>query len=94
MNFIALLVRFLLWLVASDWRRMIERSLGAKPNEESGPGGTRATHQKLVRDPVCGMHVAASLALSLREGTETVFFCSSACLESYRARTRRFAATG
>ena len=46
------------------------------------PGGSPV---KLVRDPVCGTHVAPKSALSLvAEGT-TQYFCSPECREKFRS---------
>ena len=34
---------------------------------------------KLVRDPVCGVFVAPTTALTARAGGETAYFCSERC---------------
>ena len=65
---------------------------GEEPATGDAPGATAG--QKLVRDPVCGMHVAENLALPLREGTETVHFCSSECRDKYASGTKKFVANG
>ena len=39
--------------------------------------------RRLVRDPVCGAHVAEVLAIPLRDGSELLHFCSIACREEY-----------
>ena len=51
-----------------------------------------ATARKLVRDPVCGMHIAEGLALPLRQGSEILHFCSAECRDKYLSETRKFAA--
>jgi YHS domain-containing protein len=48
----------------------------------------------LVRDPVCGTHVAEVLAIPLREGGDLVHFCSAACRDKYVNDTQRLAANG
>src|SRR5271167_5055520 len=58
--------------------------------ETEAPGGAR----RLVRDPVCGVHVAEVLAIPLREGGEIVHFCSVACRDKYVNSTQRLAANG
>jgi YHS domain-containing protein len=50
--------------------------------------------RRLVRDPVCGMHVAEVLAVPLREGGELVHFCSVACRDKYVKSTEQMAANG
>jgi hypothetical protein len=68
---------------------------------DSAPGvrGTTETPsgaRRLVRDPVCGVHVAEVLAIPLREGGEVVHFCSKACRDKYAASAnpQKFAANG
>ena len=39
---------------------------------------------EMARDPVCGMFVATELSQQLRQGTDTVHFCSRECLEKYQ----------
>ena len=64
----------------------------------SAPGDTQngVAARRLVRDPVCGMHVAEVLAVPLRESGELVHFCSVACRDKYLTEggTRRMAANG
>jgi YHS domain-containing protein len=55
--------------------------------------------RRLVRDPVCGAHVAEVLAIPLREGGEVLHFCSIACRDEHlRAsaakNTKKIAANG
>lgn len=99
MAFLARILRFLFWLLILSWsasilRRLVDRMGDGREEPDTGdaPGVTEA--QKLVRDPVCGMHVAAELALPLREGTETVHFCSSECRDKYASAMKKFAANG
>ena len=51
-----------------------------------------AIARKLVRDPVCGLHVAEVLALPLRQDGELLHFCSAACRDKYVGQTRKIAA--
>lgn len=48
--------------------------------------------QKLVRDPVCGMHIAEGLSLPLKQGKETLYFCSTECRDKYLSENQKFAA--
>jgi YHS domain-containing protein len=98
MTFIARLLRFLFWVALVLWtvsllRRLVNQ-MGASQEQRSrdidSPRDSFA--QRLVRDPVCGMHVAASLALSVQQGRETVHFCSAVCRDKYLQETRRLAA--
>ncbi len=57
--------------------------------------------RRLVRDPVCGAHVAEVLSIPLREGGELLHFCSTACRDQYLLanagkdpNTKKIAASG
>jgi uncharacterized protein len=41
---------------------------------------------KLVRDPVCGVFVVPSRALTAQSGTETAYFCSEKCRQEWSRR--------
>lgn len=102
LEFLALLMlvswalRFLHWLLT----RMM-REIGAPPASQAGSAPQSRTSQtvdtavnarRLVRDPVCGVHVAEVLAIPLRAGKETIYFCSQACREQYLKETHKAAA--
>ncbi|HMI54248.1 MAG TPA: hypothetical protein VK525_22255 [Candidatus Saccharimonadales bacterium] len=55
---------------------------------------TQVGSRRLVRDPVCGMHIAEVLAIPLREEAELVHFCSTTCRDAYLGNTRKMAANG
>jgi YHS domain-containing protein len=105
MTFIARIIRFLFWLLVLSWgvrllRRIVGGMLGntapAPLQTEDGspaveePGASR----RLVRDPVCGMHVDETLSIPLRVGSELVHFCSGACRDRYAANDQKLAANG
>jgi len=52
------------------------------------------TSRQLVRDPVCGVHVAEERAIPLRVEGELLHFCSVKCRDQYAGREHRFAANG
>ena len=39
---------------------------------------------EMVRDPVCVMFVATELSEQLRQGTDTLHFCSRECLDKFK----------
>jgi len=105
MNFLVRVVRFLFWLLVLSWGlRLLRRVVSSKPRNEQvrepqtadSSGGIPVTSaaRRLVRDPVCGMHVDETLSIPLREGGELLHFCSPACRDAYAASTRKFAANG
>jgi YHS domain-containing protein len=60
----------------------------------SGDNQNEAAPRRLVRDPVCGMHVAEVLAVPLGESGELMHFCSLACRDKYVNGRQRMAANG
>ena len=43
----------------------------------------------MARDPVCGTFVLPDRAVTLSDGRQRVYFCSTECRDKYRARTGR-----
>jgi YHS domain-containing protein len=105
MNFLSRMVRFLFWLIVVSWSvALMRRAIGwmlrnatAAPlqgaDKFGAPENTGAS-RRLVRDPVCGTHVAEEVSISLREGSELVHFCSAACRDAYAGGARKLAANG
>lgn len=98
MEFIGRIIRYLFWVLVVTWTVSLLRRLVAK----MGAGATHsegnidvpndAAGQKLVRDPVCGIHIAEAIALPVKQGNEVVNFCSAECRDRYLSDTRKFAA--
>ncbi len=100
MTFIVRVLRFVFWVVVVSWsvallRRLVQR-VGQSAAKSQAPVDVPkdAITRKLVRDPVCGMHMAEVLALPLRQDGELLHFCSAACRDTYVSATRKIAATG
>jgi YHS domain-containing protein len=77
----------ILLLARAFWRLMdgIIEALGGLPTKPAGGArGTGDRAVKLVRDPVCGTHIAPSTSLSLAANGTTVYFCSEACRDHFR----------
>jgi len=53
---------------------------GPHAGRDTKPGG------ELVRDPHCGTYVPKTRAIAVSAGRETVYFCSAACRDAYRAK--------
>ena len=99
MDFIARVFRFLFWLLVVSWAVALLKKLvgwmvrSATQNAESASqrepeisrnsGGAVGVSRRLVRDPVCGAHVAEVLAIPLRASGELIHFCSVQCRDQY-----------
>lgn len=105
MGFFARIARFLFWLFVASWgiwllRRLLNRvSQNAMAGSDAQADGAFAsrrqvTTRRLVRDPVCGMHIDKTLSIPSREGNERLHFCSIACRDAYRAQVKKLAASG
>lgn len=103
------MLRFLFWVLILSWavallRRAVAWMLRGGTTEGTGSaqqgaaesGGTQGSlpTRRLVRDPVCGVHVAEELAVPLQENGGVVHFCSTECRDKYAASVRKFAANG
>ena len=92
------MLRYVFWVLVVSWTvRLLGRLVGqmgsGAPQGKSYVDVTKdAVSKKLVRDPVCGIHISEGLALPLRQGNETVYFCSAECREKYLDGNKKFAA--
>ena len=105
MNFLARIVRFLFWLLILSWGlRLLRRIVGGILRNDQAPAQETTSSvegipapsaaRRLVRDPVCGMHVDETRSIPLREGSELLHFCSPACRDAYAVNVRKLAANG
>jgi YHS domain-containing protein len=84
MRFLGRLLKFLFWvLLVSTVVKLLARLMGASRTRRA-PGGAPAEPRKLlVKDPVCGMHMAEELALPLNANGDVLYFCSEGCRSKY-----------
>lgn len=105
MTILARIARFLFWLLVVSWSMWLLRRILSKmaQNANSAPEHraegstvpqTTTASRRLVRDPVCGMHVDETLSIPLREGGELLHFCSIACRDAYAGDMKKLAANG
>jgi YHS domain-containing protein len=99
MIFIARILRFLFWVVIVSWGvsllRRVVNSMGAGTPGRQEPIDvpSDAMSRKLVRDPVCGMHLTEGLAIAERSNSgDRVFFCSEECRNKFMDAPKKFAA--
>ena len=93
MSFLGRILRFLFWVLIVSWAvRLLGRAIGGAKTDR--PEADRANSGKrLVKDPVCGVHVAEELALPLAAEGEVVHFCSEQCRAKYESGMVRRAAS-
>jgi YHS domain-containing protein len=105
MNFLARIVKFLFWLLVLSWGLRLLRhivgallrndSAGSRPPSDASQGfPAPSSARRLVRDPVCGMHLDETRSIPFRDGGELVHFCSAACRDAYAVNVRKLAANG
>jgi YHS domain-containing protein len=93
MSFLGRVFRFLFWVLILSWVvKLLGRAMtgSAGPaqtgNSNDAPASEPALHGKrLVKDPVCGMHMAEELALPFSADGETHYFCSQECRAKYES---------
>ena len=92
------MLRYLFWVLVVSWsmrlltRLVSQMGRSAQRGEPYVDATNNAVTKKLVRDPVCGIHISEGLALPLRQGNETIYFCSMECREKYLDGSKKFAA--
>jgi hypothetical protein len=101
MTFLARLLRFLFLVVIVSWGvRLAGRFISAllqpdrtrEPLKPTGDLNAEQSGRLLVRDPVCGVHLAEVLAIPLRGNGELLHFCSLACRDAYLNSSQKLAA--
>jgi YHS domain-containing protein len=103
MNVLVRVARFLFWLLVLSWsvwllRRVFswllrQAEIAPQQNLARMPTANAArSSRRLVRDPVCGMHVDETLSVPLRDDGELLYFCSLACRDAYLSSTKKFVA--
>lgn len=98
MTILARIVRYIFWVLVVSWSVALLRGIvnrmgrGAENSNPIGDAANETAARKLVRDPVCGMHIAEVLALPLRQEGELVHFCSTECRDKYISATQKIVA--
>ena len=101
MTFLARLIRFLFWVVIVSWgvrlagrfiSGLLQSGRTREPLQPSGDLNDGQGARLLVRDPICGVHIAEVLSIPLRENGELLHFCSLACRDAYLNSSQKLAA--
>jgi YHS domain-containing protein len=98
MSFLVRILRFLFWVLLVSWAvKLLGRAIGGANPHPAEPRGANpepaAAGKRLVKDPVCGMHMAEELALPLKTNGEVLFFCSEQCRAKFEGSMARRAAS-
>jgi YHS domain-containing protein len=91
----SLLLDILEFVILLLFLKAMSRSLGSlfraprihiKTSGSGMPPPPAATPRRgeMARDPVCGMFVATELSQQLKQGADTLHFCSRECLQKYQ----------
>jgi uncharacterized protein len=98
MTFFARIFRYLFWILVVSWSvsmlRKLVKSMAVPAGKSDRPVDvpSDAVSRRLVRDPVCGMHLTEGLAVTVRQGGEVLYFCSEECREKFVGTSKKFAA--
>jgi len=99
MGFLGGLIRLGIWVLITAWVIKLVSRLFSAASQPATPGGSSATAddlgvrgKRLVKDPVCGTHLAEELALPMSANGETQYFCSQECRSKYENSVLRRAA--
>jgi YHS domain-containing protein len=105
MNFFTRVARFLFWLLIVSWSMwLLRRFVGwlfrdaATAAQQCADAAsvpqTTEVARRLVRDPVCGMHIDETLAIPFRVEGELLHFCCTACRDKFAVSVQKMAANG
>src|ERR1700722_3266702 len=90
MGFFARLIRLVFWVLIVSWVTQILARLFGGRNQPATPQANSAGaeqpaigRKRLVKDPVCGMHLAEELGLPVNANGQTQYFCSPECRANY-----------
>jgi YHS domain-containing protein len=83
---LALFIILAFFIGRAFWRLLDGIVEGASRGSRGARVPQRGT--QMVRDPVCGTFVVPDLALSLGDGSNTVYFCSDICRDKYKRTSR------
>jgi YHS domain-containing protein len=89
MSVIVRMLKYLFWvIIVSSGVAILKKVVGRMAGGASTPETPRevpnnAVNHRLVRDPVCGVHVAEGRALAVKQGGEILHFCSAECRDKY-----------
>jgi hypothetical protein len=101
MTFVARFIRFLFWVVIVSWGMrlagrlisgLLQPGRSREPLKPTADLNAEQGGRLLVRDPICGVHIAEVLAIPLRENGELLHFCSTVCRDAYLNSSRKLAA--
>jgi YHS domain-containing protein len=99
MGFFGRLIRFVFWVLIVSWVLKLLGRLFSGTSQPAARAGSSATAddpavrgKRLVKDPVCGMHLAEELSLPISANGETQYFCSEECRSKYENSVLRRAA--
>jgi YHS domain-containing protein len=94
------LIRFVFWVLMVSWViKLLGRWFsGMSQPAARGRSSATADHpaarsKRLVKDPICGMHLAEELSLPVSANGETQYFCSPECRSKYENSVLRRAAS-
>jgi len=82
---LALVLILIVFIARAFWRVVdgIIEGLTGRPRSR-----TLRRSAQMERDPICGTFVLPDRAVTLEDGSHRMFFCSKACRDKYRGRTR------
>ncbi len=83
------LIRMVMGLIGQAFANFALRPTTPQQRGPSNP--PRAPGGALRQDPVCGTYVSEAVAVTVRDGGQTHYFCSEECREKFRRQGARAA---
>lgn len=101
MNLLTRFLRFVIWVLIVSWgfrllgrfvTRLLQSGHPTPPLRTDRDTEHARSTQVLVRDPVCGVHIAENRAVPLQQNAELLHFCSPDCRDIYLNSSKQLTA--
>ena len=79
---------FLIYFLYSFLKKIFKSIFVEKDREFQNPS-KKLDEKELVKDPQCGIYVVKNVTFKLKNGEETIYFCSKECMDKYKKSFRR-----
>jgi YHS domain-containing protein len=79
----------ILFMIVRAVMGMLKRRRPADQNAGSSPFSGKSQERiggTLVRDPQCGTYIPEAGAIRVKQGDQTLYFCSTACRDAFQVK--------
>jgi YHS domain-containing protein len=89
MSFFRVIFFIFLFYLLYSFLKKIFKSLFKEKDREFQKSSRKLSEKELVKDPQCGIYVVKNPTFTLKNGGETIYFCSKECMDQYKKKRIR-----